>query len=511
MVGRAVTDGCPSEQGRWNLLRVPSPALEKGIREMQLSHDPGGVAAVLGEANLVACGGLAPVLALAEQAGLGQLLGERLTVASPNAPVKVTAVVAGMVAGADSIDDMDLLRHGAMDRLFAGVRSPSTLGTFLRSFTFGHVRQLDAVAARLLVQLTARTPLLPGADAVAYVDIDDTVRATHGYAKQGAGFGYSGVNGLNALLGIVSTPMSAPVIAAARLRKGSTNSARGAARLVTDTLTTAKAAGPDPGAGSLVIARMDSAFYGHDVIAAVRRAGAKFSVTTRMTPTVRAPIPSIAEEAWTAIHYPNAFTDPDTGELVSDAEDAEVPLFTAFTSRPKKQQVTARLIVRRVKRLNPDLPSTTARGVVPAGQEELFTSWRYHAIFTDSPEAMLDAEATHRAHAVVEQVIADLKNGPLAHLPSGVFTANAAWLALAPIAFNLLRAAGALAAPGPGHGLAVATTATLRARLVAVPARIARSARRLTLHLPTRWPWHQEWAHLANHTLGSTPALPAAA
>src|SRR3954466_8575953 len=180
--------------------------------------------------------------------------------------------------------------------------------------------------------------------------------------------------------------MSAPVIAAARLRKGSTNSARGAARLVTDTLTTAKAAGADPGAGSLVIARMDSAFYGHDVIAAVRRAGAKFSVTTRMTPTVRAAIASIADEAWTAIHYPNAFTDPDTGELVSDAEVAEVPLFTAFTSRPKKQQVTARLIVRRVKRLNPD----AARGKVPQGQEELFTTWRHHAVFTDSPEAMLD-------------------------------------------------------------------------------------------------------------------------
>jgi hypothetical protein len=170
MVGRAVTDGCPSEQGRWNLLRVPSPALEKGIREMQLSHDPAVVDAVFDEANLVSCAGLAPVLALAEQAGLGQLLGERLTVASPNAPVKVTAVVAGMVAGADSIDDMDLLRHGAMDRLFAGVRAPSTLGTFLRSFTFGHVRQLDAVAARLLVQLTARTPLLAGGRPGGFLD-----------------------------------------------------------------------------------------------------------------------------------------------------------------------------------------------------------------------------------------------------------------------------------------------------------------------------------------------------
>ncbi|HVI35044.1 MAG TPA: IS1380 family transposase, partial [Gaiellales bacterium] len=428
---------------------------------MQLSHDPAAVDAVFDEGNLVSCAGLAPVLALAERAGLSELLAEHVSVPSPNAPAKVTALLAGMVAGADSIDDMDLLRHGAMDRLFTGVRAPSTLGTFLRAFRFGHVRQVDAVAARLLARLAARTPLLPGADRVAYVDVDDTVRETHGYAKQGAGFGYSGVSGLNALLGVVSTPTAAPVVAAARLRKGSTNSARGAARLVSDALKTAKAAGADPTAGALVIARMDSAFYGHDVIAAVRRAGAKFSVTARMSPTVTAAIAGIDEAAWTAIHYPNAFTDPDTGELVSDAEVAEVPAFTAFTSRRKNEQVTARLIVRRVKRLNPDLPSATARGKVPAGQEELFTTfdqWRYHAVFTDSPEAMLDAEATHRAHAVIEQVIADLKAGPLAHLPSGVFTANAAWLALATIAFNLLRAAGALAAARPGHDLAVATT-----------------------------------------------------
>lgn len=473
---------------------------------MQLSHDPARVDVVFDEANLVSCAGLTPMLALAERAGLSQLLAEHVSVPSPNAPLKITSLVAGMLAGADSIDDMDLLRHGAMGVLFGGVRAPSTLGTFLRAFRFGHVRQLDAVAGRLLAALAAQTPLLPGADRVAYIDIDDTVRATHGYLKQGAGFGYSGVNGLNAMLGVVSTPLAAPVIAAARLRKGSTNSARGAARLVTDALTAARAVGADPKAGSLAITRMDSAFYSHDVIAAVRRAGARFSVTARMGPTVRAAIASIADEAWTAIHYPDAFVDPDTGDLVSDAEVAEVP-FTAFTSHPNKQQVSARLIVRRVKRLSPD----SARGVVPAGQEELFTTWRYHAVFTDSPEPMLTAETTHRAHAVVEQVIADLKNGPLAHLPSGVFTANAAWLALATIAFNLLRAAGVLAATGPGHDLAVATTATLRARLITVPARIARSARRLTLHLPARWPWHQHWARLAEHALRPRATRPATA
>jgi len=166
--------------------------------------------AVFDDPNLVSCAGLVPVLRLAGRAGLHDLLAEHLTLTgsgTANAPLKVTSLVAGMVVGADSIDDMDVLRHGAMDRLFTGVRAPSTLGTFLRAFTFGHVRQLDAVAARLLAGLRAATPLLAGADQLAYLDIDDTVKRTYGYAKQGAGYGYSGVKGLNALLATVSTPL----------------------------------------------------------------------------------------------------------------------------------------------------------------------------------------------------------------------------------------------------------------------------------------------------------------
>src|SRR5690242_21901126 len=166
-----------------------------------------------------------------------------------------------MVCGADSIDDMDLLRHGGMPRLFEQVRAPSTLGTFLRLFTFGHVRQLDAVAARLLPALARAAPVLPGAQTFTIVDIDDTVRATYGYAKQGVGRGYTGVKGLNALLAVVSTSCSAPLIAAARLRKGSTNSARGAAKLLTDALATVRRAG----AVGLVLVGADSAYYGYDI------------------------------------------------------------------------------------------------------------------------------------------------------------------------------------------------------------------------------------------------------
>jgi hypothetical protein len=461
---------------------------------MRVSHSFPAISAVFDDPNLVSCAGLAPTLALAERAGLTDLVAEHLTLKAEggaNAHLKVPALVAGMVAGADSIDDMDLLRHGGMGRLFTGVRAPSTLGTFLRTFTFGHVRQLDAVASRFLTALAKNAPILPGADQACYLDIDDTIKATHGYAKAGAGCGYTGVKGLNALLAIVSTPLSAPVVAATRLRRGGTNSARGAARLVAAALVTTKACG---GHG-LVTMRADSAYYTHDVVAAARRGGARFSITARMNPTVLKAISGIEESAWTPIHYPNAIWDEDEQRLVSDAEVAEVP-FTAFTSRPNADHISARLIVRRVRRLNPKS--------VPHGQGELFPGYRHHGVFTDSPLTMLQAEKAHRGHAIIEQVIADLKAGALAQLPSGSFAANSAWLVLAAIAFNLTRAAGTLASVF--H--AKATTATIRRQLIAVPARLASSARRLILHLPKDWPWQDSWEGLFNAAFGPpTPAM----
>jgi hypothetical protein len=437
------------------------------------------VSARFDDPNLISCAGLVPVMDLADSCGLAGLVAGKLSVPSPNAQLKVPALVAGMVAGADSIADMDLLRHGGMDRLFDDVRAPSTLGTFLRSFTFGHVRQLDSVAAELLRALAGRTPLLPAVDQLAWLDMDDTVRGTHGYTKQGAGYGYSKVKGLNALLATLSTPAAAPVIIASRLRKGSVNSARGAARLLADALTTARRCG----ATGLLIVRTDSAYYNQAVVAAAIRVGARFSITARMDPAVRRAIASIQESAWTPIHYPDAVWDEDEQRLVSDAEVAEIG-FTAFGSRRKSERIDGRLIVRRVKRLNP--------ASVPAGQDELFATYRHHAVFTDSPMSMLDAEADHRRHAVIEQVNADLKSGALAHLPSSSFTANSAWLVLAAIAFNLTRAAGTLASMF--H--AKATGATIRRHLITVPARIAHSARRIRLHLPTLWPWYQDWEQL---------------
>jgi hypothetical protein len=438
--------------------------------------------------NLIASAGLVPVMALAQKAGLAGLVADHVKVpGSPgaNADLKVATLVAGMVAGADSIEDMDLARHGGMPKVFAGCRAPTTLGTHLRGYQFGHVRQLDAVASRLLVNLAGQAPLLVGgADQVAYLDIDDTMRETHGYAKQGVGYGYTGAKGLNVQVATLSTPTAAPVIAGTRLRKGNTSSAHGAPRMIADALCTAKKAG----ATGLVTVRADSAYYNHDLITATSTAGAYYSVTARMDRAVTAAITRIPEHAWVGIKYPEAIWEEEEQRWISEAEVAEVP-YTAFTSRPKDQHVTARLIVRRVKRLN-------AKSV-PAGQEEMFSTHRHHGVFTNSPLSMLAAEASHRDHAIVEQVIADLKAGPLAHAPSGSFSANGAWTVLAAIAYNLTRAAATLASARHAR----ARPATIRAQLINIPARIANRARRLRLHLPTNWPWAHPWDAMFDATL----------
>jgi hypothetical protein len=250
----------------------------------------------------------------------------------------------------------------------------------------------------------------------------------------------------------------------------------------------------------LVLVRADSAYYGHDIVAACRRAGARFSVTARLTPTVGAAIASIDAHAWVPIRYPNAIYDEQQQRWVSDAEVAEVG-FTAFTHRRKAEHVCARLIVRRVRRLNPATAPTRKAGT----QGELFAVYRYHAVFTDSSEPMLAAEATHRDHAIVEQVIAELKNGPLTHLPSGRFAANAAWLVCAAMAHNLTRAASALA--GGRHRRT--RTATIRAQLIATPARLAHSAHRQVLHLPRDWPFEPGLDELFRRALHDPLPAPA--
>lgn len=437
----------------------------------------------------MSAGGLPAVMGLAERAGFTGLLKARLTVASPNAPVKVRALVSGMLAGADDIDGMDVLRSGGTAKVLGAVRAPSTLGTHLRSFTHGHTLQLGAINRDLQANLAHLVPTLFGSDELVMVDLGDTIREVHGYAKQAVAYGYNHVKGLNALVATISTEHSAPVIAGAQLRRGNVKSGDHAAWHATRALTLAKKVRP----AAQIMGRADSAFCTCTFVHAFQDAGCWFSVTVPQWSSVIRAITMIEEDAWVGIHYPDAIFEEDTGEWISDAEVAEVP-FTAFTSHPKKDQVTCRLIVRRVKRLN-----TKAH----TGQGELFDTYRYHPFITNSTLAMLEADERHRGHAIIEQVMAELKGNALAHLPSGRFTANAAWLQLAILAFNISRAAAHKA------GMNTARMPTIRQRLVMVPARIAHRSRRRFLHYPTHWPWQQEFMDLWDHATGSDPPIAA--
>ena len=382
-----------------------------------------------------------------------------------------------------------------MSTLFGGIRAPSTLGSHLRSYTWGNVSQLEKAGREFLIALTREAPLLPGAGTLAFIDIDSMQKRVYGHAKQGARFGHTKiqgksllVRGLNALTAVISTPLSAPVIGGTRLRGGNAASARGAASLVTQVTGTARACG----CTGTIIVRADSASYNAAVISAVRHGGARFSVTVPMNSSIRAAIAGIPENAWTAIKYPRAIWDDQLDAWVSDAEVAEIE-YTAFASK-KAQAVTARLIVRRVRDQNKEAQN---------GQDELFPAWRYHAVFTDSPFELIQAEGQHRGHAVVEQVFADVTSGPLAHMPSGVFAANAAWLSIAAMAHNLVRAAGALAS----LPFAKARGATIRRDLIAVAARTARHGRsHITLHLPEGWHREQEWLNLWDAACGPPAA-----
>jgi hypothetical protein len=335
---------------------------------------------------------------------------------------------------------------------------------------------------------------LPGIADRAFIDIDSLLRPVFGHAKQGASYGHTKIagkqvlrKGLSPLATTISTVGGAPVVAGIRLRAGRAGSGKGAASMVAEAVRVARAAG----ATGEVLVRGDSA-YGNSVVAgACLRAGARFSLVLVKNSSVTRAIGSIAEDAWTPVHYPGAVLDPDTGALISDAEVAEVATFTAFGST--QHPVTARLIVRRVR----DRAKT----------DELFPVWRHHPFLTNSLEPAPAADITHRRHAIIETTFADLIDGPLAHLPSGRFAANSAWAICAAISHNLLRAAGTLASPQ--H--AVARGATLRRQIVTVPARITRPQRHRVLHLPDHWPWARAWLTLWTRVVGHGLAAPVTA
>lgn len=466
---------------------------------MQSSHTFTIGSAVFDEENLVSAAGLVPIMELAEQSGLSRLIGEHVELPSTrvasgavNPAGKLTTIIAGMMCGADSIDDAGVLRAGGTPRVFHEVYAPSTVGIFLREFTFGHSNQLAAVAREHLIALASRTPLLAGTDERMFLDIDSLLRPVYGHHKQGASFGHAKIagralprRGLSPLITTLSVPGAAPVIAEAWLRSGKTGSGRGAARQLQQAITTARAIDPH----ATIMARGDSAFGTKKMIGACLDEQIEFSLTLGRNSRVTKAIEAIDEAAFSAVHYPGAVEDPDTGALISDAEVAETPYTLSVRGHGR---VTARLVVRRVKDARyPDA---------------LFPVWRYHPFFTNSTLPTDQADITHRKHAIVETTFADLIAGPLAHIPSGLFAANCAWLACAVIAHNLLRAAGTLA--GGEH--AVARGATLRSHLVNTPARFAAPARKPMLHLPAHWPWQTGWKTLWDTIIGYSPAIPRA-
>jgi hypothetical protein len=384
-------------------------------------------------------------------------LGERAGAA--NAGRKVMTLVSAMALGADCIDDCDVLRSGRTAALLGhGVAAPSTLGTFLRAFTFGHVRQLDRVLADSLTRAW-RAGAGPG-DQRLVVDVDSFVGQVFGHAKQGAAFGYTAKRGYHPIL---ATRADSGEVLHLRLRTGAANSARGVVRFTDELiarLARAGATGPK-------LLRADSAFWNYTLMNRLERAGWTYSIGVRNYNNVKAQAAQIPEDAWTTL------TDyPDTGE----AQIAE----TILAGR--------RMIVRRTRLIG--------------AQAELWPDWRHFAFVTNRTDALAIVEAEHRHHAVVEQAIRDLKDQALAHFPSGRYAANAAWTVIAALAHNLIRWTALIGLPDQTRRAA----RTLRRRLLTIPGRLTHSARCWTLHLPVRWPWEADFIR----ALTTIRALPAA-
>ncbi len=411
------------------------------------------------ETNLVPNAGLLPAAVLAQRLDLAGLIDRRLRLAQhgANNGAKAMSVIGSMLAGGDSIDDVAVLRAGAASTLFDGTRAPSTVGSWLRSHTWSNVRQLDAVSRELLARLWAAGAGPADLAAPLTIDLDSTIVAVHGRAKQGAAFGYTKVRGYHPQL---ATCAQTGQVLMSRLRGGSAGAARGASSFLTETVSRVRGAGAT---GQLTV-RADSAFYSKAVIATAAKFGVRFSVTARQDKRIRAAIETIDQDAWQPIPY--WLSTPE----VSGADIAETP-FTVFAG-DKRHARQVRLVVRRVR-------------PTPGSQLALFTTWDYHAFVTDRSLPLAEVEADHRRHAVVEQSIAELKSAGLAHLPSGKFTANAAWLALTVMAHNLGRAVGRLAGPD----LDTATAATLRRKVFTMPGRLVHTGRRRHLRLPANWPW----------------------
>jgi hypothetical protein len=438
---------------------------------MRSSHGLDRLDAAFDDDRLVADAGLLLPATLAQHLGLRDLVERHLDLgrAPGRAHVgdKLLTLVMSALAGGDCIDDAAALRAGGTGRVLGfTVKAASTLGTFLRSFRWGHVRQLDAISRELLARAWA-AGAGPGSSPLT-IDLDSTVCETYGLQKEGGrDFAYSGVRGYHPLLAVAAGTGD---VLMARLRGGNANTTRGAAHFLRETIGRVRQAGAS---GQLTV-RADSGFYAHEVVAVCRRLDVRFSITVRQHQGLRRLIEAIPEDAWTPISY----------WLDGGADVAETS-YTPFASEKDARPV--RLIVRRVR-------------PTPGSQLAFFALYDFHPFITDREGDTLTLEADHRRHAEVENAIRDLKYGVgLNHLPSGRFAANGAWLAVQVMAHNLARWTARL-----GLGERIVTTKTLRRRLFGLAGRLTRSARRLTLHLPARWPWAIDFLT----ALGRLRALP---
>jgi hypothetical protein len=410
------------------------------------------VAVEFNERRLISDAGLLLTATLAERLGLEGLVNESVWLPYGTAGAalpgrKVMTLIHGMIAGADSIDDMNLLRAGSTQAVLGHrVMAPSTLGTFLRAFSFGHVRQLDRVLDVALARAW-EAGAGPG-ELPLVIDIDSFVGEVYGYDKQGAGYGYTHKFGYHPIL---ATRSDTGEVLHVRLRKGSANTQRGAERFVEELLARVRRGGHD----DLIVIRADSGFENHKLMRALDREGVEFSIGAKQSKTIRALIEQIPQDAWTPVpDYPKG----------GQALIAEIP-FKHW-----------RLVVRRTRLTDPE-------------QLALWPDWRHHCFLTNRTVPLLTADIDHRDHAQIEQVIRDLKTQALAHFPSGDYNANSAWTVIAALAHNLARWTSLIAHPNRP----VQTATTRRRQLLQIPGRLIRTARRWTLRLPARWPWAQDF------------------
>ena len=414
--------------------------------------------------GLVANAGLIVAGTLMDRLGLLGLIERWVRTGSANPGPKILTVVAAMLAGATHIDHVGMLRAGGTGAVLGfEPMAPSTVGSFLGTFTFGHARQLDAVGSRTLARAWG-LGAGPGAGPLV-VDLDSTICEVHGRQKQGAAYGYTKVLGYHPLLAARADTRE---VLAARMRKGSAGSARGVVRFVDELVANLRRAG----ATGPTTVRADSGFWSHKLIDRLDAHNAKWSITVTLGSAVRTAIQAIPDDAWADIAYTEG----------GHAQVAE----TDYTTGRGKHRRTVRLVVRRTR-------------LAQGAQQRLWPDWRHHAFITNTEHDTAAADRFHRAHAVVELAIRDLKEGSgLEHVPSGHYGANCAWLACAVLAHNIGHWTALLAGAPP------ATNRSRRTRLVALAAVLVNRSGTPTLRYPARWPWATQF----HTTLSALRALP---